>query len=135
MRNGEYNLCIAPDDYPGRRYRGRYAYEHHVQWWKHTGQLVPEDCVIHHKNEDKRDNRVENLELTTRAEHTSSHRPVAEQVTLTCSWCGVAFADRASNVRCKVRAGQTVFFCGRSHQVRHQQKLIRESKTTIQQNL
>ena len=39
----------------------------------HLGRrLAPTECV-HHKNEDKTDNRLENLELMTHAEHSALH--------------------------------------------------------------
>lgn len=37
MRCGPYILIIPPPEYPGKKYRGRYAYEHHVVWWENTG--------------------------------------------------------------------------------------------------
>lgn len=73
MKNGPYELVIAPPEYPGRKYRGRYVYEHHLVWWKHTGMVVPEGFVIHHKNDRKRDNRFENFELKENAEHSRHH--------------------------------------------------------------
>jgi hypothetical protein len=30
VRNGKYTLVVAPAEYPGMRYRGRYVYEHHL---------------------------------------------------------------------------------------------------------
>lgn len=30
MKNGDYILVIAPDWYRGKRYRGKYCYEHHL---------------------------------------------------------------------------------------------------------
>lgn len=32
-------------------------------------------CVVHHLNEDKTDNRPENLRVMSRAEHNSHHKP------------------------------------------------------------
>lgn len=72
MRNGNYELVLAPEDYPGRKYRGRYCYEHRLVVWQKTGQL-PDDLVIHHINENKRDNRISNLQVLTREEHTHLH--------------------------------------------------------------
>ena len=72
MRNGPYLFVIALD-YPGKKYRGRYIYEHHLVWWKNTGQPVPEGYVVHHKNEDMHDNRFENLELIESEQHKKLH--------------------------------------------------------------
>jgi hypothetical protein len=73
MRNGPYILVIAPDEYPGKRYRGRYAYEHHLVWWQNTGQLVPPGFDLHHKDEVKTNNVFQNLELKTHGGHVADH--------------------------------------------------------------
>lgn len=61
MRNGPYEMVVAPAGYPGKKYRGRYVYEHQLVWWKKTGKLVPLGFVLHHKNEHKRHNVFSNL--------------------------------------------------------------------------
>jgi len=43
-----------------------------VEWEKINGP-IPVGYVIHHINEDYRDDRLENLCLMTRAEHTRHH--------------------------------------------------------------
>ncbi len=50
-----------------------YAYEHLVVWLN-AGRQPPE-CgqVLHHRNEDKTDNRLSNLELLTKPEHAAEH--------------------------------------------------------------
>ena len=45
---------------------------HRLVWVWHHGYL-PDGMEIHHKNECKTDNRIENLELLTPAEHRAAH--------------------------------------------------------------
>jgi len=73
MKNGPYELVVAPEDFPGKKYRGRYCYEHTLVYWKEHGVLPASDETIHHKNGDRRDNDPANLELSSRAEHSRSH--------------------------------------------------------------
>ena len=51
---------------------GRYAKEHRLVWIEHFGK-IPRNCVIHHINFDKLDNRVENLQMMAISEHISLH--------------------------------------------------------------
>lgn len=111
MKNGEYILVVAPEKYPGKKYRGRYVYEHHLVWWLETGNLVPQGYVIHHKNENKTDNRIENLELKTLAEHTKDHvneRPV-DYTTIVCR-CGNSRTMRLKEYEFKAKITKE-FFC------------------------
>ena len=74
MKNGPYELVIAPDDFPGKKYRDIYCYEHTLVWWINTGVIPKSNEIIHHKQPgNKRDNRFENLELLTNSEHAKLH--------------------------------------------------------------
>jgi len=113
MKNGPYELIVPPSDYPGKRYRGKYAYEHHVVWWTNTGRTVPPGCEVHHKNGQKRDNRFENLELLTSDEHKAHHSRNREipDVIVVCAWCESEFslAPRVLRKRRKKNNNSKVF--------------------------
>lgn len=95
MRNGEYELIKPPPEYPGKRYRGRYAYEHRVNWWRKSG-LNPDDfpdALIHHEHGLKRKNDA-GLVLLGRGEHTALHKP-AKPNKWVCLNCGINFTRKA----------------------------------------
>jgi hypothetical protein len=50
-----------------------YAYEHDMVMVAAIGRHLEPDEVVHHRNDDKLDNRIENLELHTRAAHNALH--------------------------------------------------------------
>lgn len=52
---------------------GRYVLEHRLVWEEAHG-VIPEGYIIHHKNEIKIDNRLENLMLLSRSAHNSMHK-------------------------------------------------------------
>lgn len=119
MRNGPYELIVAPVDYPGRRYRGRYCYEHHLVFWRAYGKLPGRGEVIHHRNENKRDNRPENLELKAVGDHNREHN-VLPRVPLTCTSCRNVFERLTeSQVAWKLDMGQRDFYCNRRCAGRH----------------
>lgn len=77
MRNGKYILVIAPEEYPGMKYRGRYCYEHHLVWWKNTGEIITNNIIIHHKNDNKHDNSFNNLQKMTNEGHSQHHGEIS----------------------------------------------------------
>lgn len=86
-----YIYVKAPPEYPGKVYSfGKRILEHHLVWWKNTGEVVPEGYVIHHKDENTHNNAFSNLEKLLHGEHTSKHHTVHSIVDYVCI-CGITF--------------------------------------------
>ena len=112
MRNGKYILIKAPDDWPGRRYRGNYCYEHQYVYWKHTG-INPQGLVVHHKDENKHNNEFCNLEITTRTEHATRHMTTGRtMVDLKCPMCGILFTKPKNNTHL-VYTNRSATYCSK----------------------
>lgn len=87
MKNGNYILVKAPNEYPGYKYRNKYVYKHILIWWKHTGELpIPNKIIIHHKNDNRHDNRFRNLERITAGKHSYIHHKI-DDVAINCAYC------------------------------------------------
>ena len=97
MKNGPYILIKAPLEYPGKKYRDKYAYEHSIIWWKNTGIVPPKGYIIHHKNENKHDNNFHNLELISLNSHNEKHSKNNNYIALICSYCKEPFLKERKN--------------------------------------
>ena len=102
MKNGPYELVIAPGDYPGKKYRGKYCYAHRLNFWKTYGYL-PENkqLIIHHIDGNKLNNSSDNLKLMDIKDHnTLRHLNPYEDKIMSCPQCGNTFlwtADQQKN--------------------------------------
>jgi hypothetical protein len=70
--NGGYWRIFSPD-YPKATKNG-YILEHRLIMEKHLGRYLKENEIVHHKNRNQFDNRIENLEILTKREHRRKHK-------------------------------------------------------------
>ena len=101
--------------------RGR-VLQHRRVWFEHNG-AIPLGAIVHHKNENKLDNSIDNLELhLSRSEHMKEHYPngfwskawnkgTTEYQEVQCECCGNSFVRMAKEVRKTIKRGQRIV-CG-----------------------
>lgn len=91
VSKGDYSYCIVRD-HPNRT-KNDYVLLHRVIVENHLGRLLNTNEIVHHKNENKKDNRIENLELMSASKHSSLHgaNVGSKMMELICPECKVYF--------------------------------------------
>lgn len=77
MTNGYVETWLDPaSPYYSMAGKDGYVYEHRLVMAQHLGRCLETDEEVHHRNKDKHDNRIENLELLSKREHAFRHQDV-----------------------------------------------------------
>ena len=94
IHKGDYLYALVPD-HPYATKNG-YVLLHRVIMENHLGRLLSKSEIVHHKDKNKKNNSIENLEVLTQSEHAKLHRE-EHPVKLTefvCPECGKTFFKR-----------------------------------------
>jgi len=91
VSKGDYYYAIVLD-HPNRT-KNNYVLLHRIIMENHLGRILNANEVVHHINGNKKDNRIENLEVMIDREHSSHHHSQIGRtmVILKCPNCGVEF--------------------------------------------
>ncbi len=79
MHSEGYVLVYRPD-HP-RAPKTGYVYEHRLVMEQYLGRILTRHEIVHHKNDDRTDNRLENLEVVTKAWHQAHHLSTRPDIT------------------------------------------------------
>lgn len=107
------------EGYVRLRIKGKYVLEHRYVLALALKRPLTIDEVVHHRNGNRQDNRLENLVLTTYREHGQHHaaeRFAQSHIQLCCAVCSTPFFRRKSKVTYDRKGGHTRFCCSRKCQ-------------------
>jgi hypothetical protein len=73
------NGCIRKGGHRLIRVDNNYIFEHRYIIEKHLGRKLAKNEDVHHINHNPLDNRIENLKILTKSEHTILHRKLKKR--------------------------------------------------------
>lgn len=83
VSKGEYNYAVVRN-HPFRT-KNDYVLEHRVVMENHIGRLLRPDELVHHIDENKKNNDISNLEIQSWPEHSKHHAQAADWLELKCA--------------------------------------------------
>ena len=102
------------DGYVEESYGDDRGLEHRRIMGCHIGRKLEYDEVVHHKNGVRNDNRIENLELMSRSEHSRFHHNPPNPARVCCAYCGIVFKVERSHYNYRINHNRYDFYCSRS---------------------
>ncbi len=118
-KGGGYRYCRTEPPHPNRNAKGLYPL-HRVLMENKIGRLLTRREHVHHKDEDKTNDSIENLDLLSVEEHARHHRPPNPLVHVQCP-CGAEFKLTTNEHRNRLRRSKRgVLFCSIACSAQHQ---------------
>ncbi|MDD4804957.1 MAG: HNH endonuclease signature motif containing protein [Candidatus Pacebacteria bacterium] len=111
-------------EYPRKTINGECKLIHRAVMEKKLGRKLSDTEIVHHINGNKKDYNPENLQLTTRSEHTKIHfAGTAKHETVACAYCGKKVEKRLNDIKKYKNKGVTNFYCNKTCQGKHKYEL------------
>lgn len=111
-------FVTAPKGYKGKKYiENRYVFQYRLLMENFLGRLLKPWEHVHHKNDNKLDDRLENLEILTEKEHSFLHGVLRKgKPNQKCSQCKKIFHKRIS-INKRNKSG--TIFCSRKCYIKY----------------
>ena len=98
IKKGDYLYALDPD-HPNATKNG-YVLEHRKVVENSLGRYLKQNEIVHHKDGDKHNNSIDNLEIMTRSEHTRLHMLTGRtKLEFVCPNCGLLFSKEIKNYK------------------------------------
>lgn len=118
VSKGDYNYAVVPEHPAASRFG--YVLEHRAVVENHLNRILNSEEVVHHVNGNKKDNKIENLEVMTISEHASYHanQRGVTLVDFMCPNCGIIFTKTKRESLDKNHTSgsgrEKLFYCSKS---------------------
>lgn len=111
VSKGDYCYGVVKE-HPNSTKHG-YVLLHRLVMENHLNRLLNNDEIVHHKNGNKKDNNIDNLEVMTRQNHASYHGSLIGKTIclIKCPNCGENFTKEKNQTH--LTKGGTFTFCSR----------------------
>lgn len=115
LKGEKYYLNVSLGYYQTKQYK-----KLHREIWKSKYGAVPEDCLVHHKDGDKTNNEIDNLEVMEWGKHTRHHHKTGKTMaTLPCAFCGKSVTREKTAFRRTKNP-----FCNRTCHMLHRNRVL-----------
>src|SRR4051794_39463139 len=108
-KGGGYRYCRTDPPHPKANAKGLYPL-HRVLVENELGRLLRDDEEVHHRDEDKGNDLLANLEVKSKAEHARLHHPPAGLVECMCP-CGQTFGLKPHQFRLRKKQTASRLCC------------------------
>lgn len=112
-KGGGYNYCRTEPTHPRANTNGLYPL-HRVLIENDLGRLLDPGEVVHHRDHDKKNDDLSNLEVLSNRAHACHHRPEQPKIVCICPVCGNEFRIKAHILRIRLKRTNGVITCSRS---------------------
>lgn len=132
VSKGDYNYAVVKK-HPKANKNG-YVLYHRVVVENFLGRLLNSNEVVHHINGNKKDNRIENLQVCDFKQHVKSHKlkEGRKTVVLKCPSCGVEFHRNLNQTHLNKLSQWTA--CSKKCRGKFSRKIQLQGKTEEVQN-